>query len=309
MGRAAVHGVFGAAGVLALLTTTAAAQDDFEPSPLIGADVTTVTRVELDAALEARAACRAALDVLNEDGLRWGRVRAGTLKLTEFRRQVDNASYSWGTARGGCGKARELLPGDILTRRVLDHDARRFDRLRAAMRTVETLWIDRADVEEVNQALRGYRTLADEYATWTATASDFWQGGWLRETTSKGCVEDIDAEVRLTASALRRQVVRPEAERDDEALMKFDTVLASIETARVGCEPESDGARMELEILGRLITVYRAALEGLAGGDDVQVQEAMEAEQTATARRARCAHEHAAGAPSTLCRPGTEATE
>ena len=118
---------------LVLATSGPAGAQDFEPSPLEGADVTVVPRAELDAALPARSACREPVEVLNEDGLRWGRVRAGTLDLEAFRRQVENADYDWSVARGRCGNARKDIEDSLLTRRVLDHDARRLDRLRRAM--------------------------------------------------------------------------------------------------------------------------------------------------------------------------------
>ena len=296
----------GAAFALVLATSGPAGAQDFEPSPLEGADVTVVPRAELDAALPARSACREPVEVLNEDGLRWGRVRAGTLELDAFRRQVENADYAWGEARGRCGNARKDIEETLLTRRVLDHDARRLDRLRRAMSAVETAWIEQADVEDVNAALATYRIQAQEYAAWTEAAAEFWQGAWLRSPGRSGCIDDLDREVREAAVQVRRQVVRPEGERDDQALMDLATRLSSVDTARSKCRPEERGDRMQLELLGRLLQAYRDAVEGLAAGDDVRVRGALQAEQTATQRRARCAAEHANGTPSTLCRAPEE---
>ncbi len=293
--------------VFGLLPTGARAQlPPIEPSPLTDADVTQVTRDELDAALPARAACREMVDVLNEAGLRWGRVRSGDLGLKAFARQVESADYNWGQARGACGHARSDLADDLLTRRVLDHEARRLDRLQEAMGFVEQAWIAEAETDVVNQKLRTYREKAEAYAAWATTAAEFWQGGWLRDSRAKGCIDDVDAEVRETASALRGHLVRPPGERDDGALVTLGTKLESIESVRAACAVTTDAERMELEILGRLLGVYRDVLLGLAGGDDERVREALEAEQDATARRARCAEEHAAGDPSTLCRPGSK---
>jgi len=302
----------GAIAFAVVLLTSAlgsAQEEPFEPSPLLDADVSTVTRAEIDAALPARAACHNAVEVLNERGLRWERVRAGLVDLKEFERQLKNAEDDWPVARGLCGQARKALglPQDLLTRRVLDHDARRLDRLSDTMKGIEKGWLEQIDVEDINARLAAYRAEAADYAAWTRAAAEFWQVEWLREGT-KGCVDDVDAEVRKAATSLRMLLVEPESERDD-AVMSLVGKVGAIDSARLACSPEPATERMDLELLGKLLAVYRDALEGLAAGDDERVRDAMKAEQAHTARRARCAKEHAAGDPSTLCRPSPKVDE
>jgi hypothetical protein len=265
-------------------------------------EVTEVTRSALDAALPGRAKCRELVDLVNDQGLRWGRIRRDTLDADSFKRQVTSADYDWGEVSNQCGRAWYGLD-EGLPRQVLEHDASLLKDLHEAMGGVETLWLADEPVEEVNRAMAKYRAAAQGYAHWAAAASDFWLGAWLGSDHKRSCVDDIGELVQDAAAALRMQLVLVPDERDSDVLLKLSDLLDSIETQRAGCAPPDAARRMELELLGRMLGIYNEALSGLLAGDDAKVSQAMAAEQATTERRARCRAEHDSAAVSTLCRP------
>ena len=130
----------------------------------------------------------------------------------------------------------------------------------------------------------------------------FWAGALSEGQVSPSCLESARANTRSFSSRLWAASVNL-GQVANEAIAALELRLRAQRKEVTACQPDSKEDNLEQQLLFRLLDSYREAIEGLKANDVTRLRRAMDQEQQAASRAARCRREYAAGDPSEECLP------
>ncbi len=288
--------------LLGVVLAPAARAQDVDPLADEEAWKAGVTRELLDEAGDARTQCNKLVDDVNELARHWEAVRVGTMDRDTLAGVLGDSERQWVGHRGGCDVAITRLPAGAITESVI---TRQREQLVTVWKTLKDLcqaWIAAADADTISKHAQRYAAELAAYAGWLETAAIFWEGDYLEDDVVATCLVDVRAGARELARGIRQQMVVPPAARDASALQRLNVTRTGLTRSVALC---SDGGGLsprslvELRFIDELLGSYVIGIAGLMAGDPQQLEQAMDNEQSITARLMQCRKEYATD-PSTV---------